>query len=211
MHVCVFRVPTEPWRTPSGSAVTVRRGWGTAGTPGPGAWPQPQGEPGQLRKSQPPPHSTPPHTQVSSHTHTHRQKVTLSLNWFQVSAGHCHVEFVFHKTLPCFLTLLLFDSWLICVKHSNQISVFLSLNFAMWFLFVCLSGLEKERKVSMRLHRGAPVNISSSDLTGRQDTSRMSSQVTNTENLKILKQECPNSSQRGPQNFQPRIFLILLY
>lgn len=26
----------------------------------------------------------------------------------------------------------------------------------------------------MRLHRGAPVNISSSDLTGRQDTSRMS-------------------------------------
>uniref|UniRef100_A0AAQ4S2Q0 non-specific serine/threonine protein kinase n=1 Tax=Gasterosteus aculeatus aculeatus TaxID=481459 RepID=A0AAQ4S2Q0_GASAC len=40
------------------------------------------------------------------------------------------------------------------------------------------SGLEKERKVSMRLHRGAPVNISSSDLTGRQDASRMSSQVT---------------------------------
>uniref|UniRef100_A0A3Q3VZT1 non-specific serine/threonine protein kinase n=1 Tax=Mola mola TaxID=94237 RepID=A0A3Q3VZT1_MOLML len=36
------------------------------------------------------------------------------------------------------------------------------------------TGLEKERKVSMRLHRGAPVNISSSDLTGRQDTSRMS-------------------------------------
>lgn len=33
----------------------------------------------------------------------------------------------------------------------------------------------------MRLHRGAPVNISSSDLTGRQDTSRMStSQVTHT-------------------------------
>lgn len=28
--------------------------------------------------------------------------------------------------------------------------------------------------MSMRLHRGAPVNISSSDLTGRQDTSRMS-------------------------------------
>lgn len=37
-----------------------------------------------------------------------------------------------------------------------------------------LSGMERERKVSMRLHRGAPVNISSSDLTGRQDTSRMS-------------------------------------
>uniref|UniRef100_A0A672G1B2 non-specific serine/threonine protein kinase n=1 Tax=Salarias fasciatus TaxID=181472 RepID=A0A672G1B2_SALFA len=29
-------------------------------------------------------------------------------------------------------------------------------------------GPQKERKVSMRLHRGAPVNISSSDLTGRQ-------------------------------------------
>uniref|UniRef100_A0A673IDC8 non-specific serine/threonine protein kinase n=1 Tax=Sinocyclocheilus rhinocerous TaxID=307959 RepID=A0A673IDC8_9TELE len=41
-------------------------------------------------------------------------------------------------------------------------------------------GMERERKVSMRLHRGAPVNISSSDLTGRQDTSRMStSQVPN--------------------------------
>uniref|UniRef100_A0A669DMT4 non-specific serine/threonine protein kinase n=1 Tax=Oreochromis niloticus TaxID=8128 RepID=A0A669DMT4_ORENI len=46
--------------------------------------------------------------------------------------------------------------------------------------FLCLSGMEKERKVSMRLHRGAPVNISSSDLTGRQETSRMSSQVTRT-------------------------------
>uniref|UniRef100_A0A672PWD1 non-specific serine/threonine protein kinase n=1 Tax=Sinocyclocheilus grahami TaxID=75366 RepID=A0A672PWD1_SINGR len=40
--------------------------------------------------------------------------------------------------------------------------------------FVFLPGMERERKVSMRLHRGAPVNISSSDLTGRQDTSRMS-------------------------------------
>lgn len=37
-----------------------------------------------------------------------------------------------------------------------------------------VSGVERERKVSMRLHRGAPVNMSSSDLTGRQDTSRMS-------------------------------------
>ncbi|KAG7258940.1 hypothetical protein CRUP_000054 [Coryphaenoides rupestris] len=36
------------------------------------------------------------------------------------------------------------------------------------------TGMERERKVSMRLHRGAPVNISSSDLTGRQDASRMS-------------------------------------
>lgn len=39
---------------------------------------------------------------------------------------------------------------------------------------IFFSGMERERKVSMRLHRGAPVNISSSDLTGRQDTSRMS-------------------------------------
>uniref|UniRef100_A0A3B4FSC7 non-specific serine/threonine protein kinase n=1 Tax=Pundamilia nyererei TaxID=303518 RepID=A0A3B4FSC7_9CICH len=37
-----------------------------------------------------------------------------------------------------------------------------------------VSGMERERKVSMRLHRGAPINVSSSDLTGRQDTSRMS-------------------------------------
>ncbi|KAG2460622.1 KC1D kinase, partial [Polypterus senegalus] len=36
-----------------------------------------------------------------------------------------------------------------------------------------VSGMERERKVSMRLHRGAPVNISSSDLTGRQDTSHL--------------------------------------
>lgn len=41
-------------------------------------------------------------------------------------------------------------------------------------VWLFIQGLEKERKVSMRLHRGAPVNISSSDLTGRQDTSRMS-------------------------------------
>lgn len=57
-----------------------------------------------------------------------------------------------------------------------------SIDFIIWLLLPFhLSGLEKERKVSMRLHRGAPVNISSSDLTGRQDTSRMStSQVTHT-------------------------------
>ncbi|XP_048100968.1 casein kinase I isoform X4 [Alosa alosa] len=41
------------------------------------------------------------------------------------------------------------------------------------------TGMERERKVSMRLHRGAPVNISSSDLTGRQDTSRMSTSQKN--------------------------------
>uniref|UniRef100_H3B1Z2 non-specific serine/threonine protein kinase n=1 Tax=Latimeria chalumnae TaxID=7897 RepID=H3B1Z2_LATCH len=37
-----------------------------------------------------------------------------------------------------------------------------------------VSGMERERKVSMRLHRAAQVNISSSDLTGRQEASRMS-------------------------------------
>lgn len=32
---------------------------------------------------------------------------------------------------------------------------------------------ERERKVAMRLHRGAPANVSSSDLTGRLDQSRI--------------------------------------
>lgn len=35
-----------------------------------------------------------------------------------------------------------------------------------------ISRAERERKVSMRLHRGAPANISSSDLTARHDQSR---------------------------------------
>ncbi|CAB1350214.1 unnamed protein product [Coregonus sp. 'balchen'] len=39
------------------------------------------------------------------------------------------------------------------------------------------TGMERERKVSMRLHRGAPVNISSSDLTGRQDSRMSTSQA----------------------------------
>ncbi|KAJ6658937.1 hypothetical protein lerEdw1_019574 [Lerista edwardsae] len=43
-----------------------------------------------------------------------------------------------------------------------------------------ISRVDRERKVSMRLHRGAPANISSSDLTGRQEVSRISaSQVFN--------------------------------
>ncbi|XP_061701055.1 casein kinase I [Syngnathoides biaculeatus] len=37
-----------------------------------------------------------------------------------------------------------------------------------------ISRAERERKVSMRLHRGAPANVSSSDLTGRHDQSRIS-------------------------------------
>uniref|UniRef100_A0A7N9AZT9 non-specific serine/threonine protein kinase n=1 Tax=Mastacembelus armatus TaxID=205130 RepID=A0A7N9AZT9_9TELE len=37
-----------------------------------------------------------------------------------------------------------------------------------------ISRAERERKVSMRLHRGAPANISSSDLTARHDQSRIS-------------------------------------
>ncbi|KAG8138147.1 hypothetical protein E2320_004053, partial [Naja naja] len=37
-----------------------------------------------------------------------------------------------------------------------------------------ISRVDRERKVSMRLHRGAPANISSSDLTGRQEVSRIS-------------------------------------
>ncbi|KAK1878364.1 Casein kinase I isoform epsilon [Dissostichus eleginoides] len=37
-----------------------------------------------------------------------------------------------------------------------------------------ISRAERERKVSMRLHRGAPANVSSSDLTARHDASRIS-------------------------------------
>jgi casein kinase 1 epsilon len=37
-----------------------------------------------------------------------------------------------------------------------------------------ISRADRERKVSMRLHRGAPANVSSSDLTGRQEVSRIS-------------------------------------
>uniref|UniRef100_A0A8C4YWI1 non-specific serine/threonine protein kinase n=1 Tax=Gadus morhua TaxID=8049 RepID=A0A8C4YWI1_GADMO len=37
-----------------------------------------------------------------------------------------------------------------------------------------ISRAERERKVSMRLHRGAPANLSSSDLTARHDPSRIS-------------------------------------
>ncbi|GAB1299586.1 Casein kinase I isoform epsilon [Apodemus speciosus] len=36
-----------------------------------------------------------------------------------------------------------------------------------------ISRADRERKVSMRLHRGAPANVSSSDLTGRQEVSRI--------------------------------------
>ncbi|XP_048473486.1 casein kinase I [Rhincodon typus] len=41
-----------------------------------------------------------------------------------------------------------------------------------------ISRAERERKVSMRLHRGAPANVSSSDLTARQDASRISASQT---------------------------------
>lgn len=37
-----------------------------------------------------------------------------------------------------------------------------------------ISRVDRERKVSMRLHRGAPANVSSSDLAGRQEVSRIS-------------------------------------
>ncbi|KAG7239764.1 hypothetical protein INR49_028351 [Caranx melampygus] len=52
-----------------------------------------------------------------------------------------------------------------------------------------VSGMERERKVSMRLHRGAPVNVSSSDLTGRQDTSRMSTSQSFQLHLRVLIRE----------------------
>ncbi|XP_057596852.1 casein kinase I isoform X2 [Hippopotamus amphibius kiboko] len=41
-----------------------------------------------------------------------------------------------------------------------------------------VSRVDRERKVSLRLHRGAPANVSSSDLTGRQEVSRISASQT---------------------------------
>lgn len=41
-----------------------------------------------------------------------------------------------------------------------------------------ISRADRERKVSMRLHRGAPANVSSSDLTGRQEVSRLAASQT---------------------------------
>lgn len=53
-----------------------------------------------------------------------------------------------------------------------------------------ISRVDRERKVSMRLHRGAPANVSSSDLTGRQEVSRIpASQVS-----------CPPASPSEPHN-----------
>lgn len=53
-----------------------------------------------------------------------------------------------------------------------------------------ISRVDRERKVSMRLHRGAPANVSSSDLTGRQEVSRISaSQVS-----------CPHASPSVPHS-----------
>lgn len=71
--VC-FRGPTEPWRMRKGSVGSGRKDWGLVGIQGPGEWPLPQEEPGQLRMLQPPPHSIPTHTQVSSHA-------SSSLKW----------------------------------------------------------------------------------------------------------------------------------
>lgn len=68
VYVC-FRVPTGPWRMQKGSVGNGKKGWGPVGTPGPGAWPRPLEELGQLRTLQPPPHSTPTHTQVSIYRH----------------------------------------------------------------------------------------------------------------------------------------------
>lgn len=89
---------------------------------------------------------------------------------------HCHIFFLlftdmFHfcpfVQVPKVLFLYISFSLITSIEIICDIDVPLSLS-------LCVSGMERERKVSMRLHRGAPVNISSSDLTGRQDTSRMS-------------------------------------
>lgn len=89
----LVRVPTGPWRMQRESVGSGRRGWDTAGTQGPGAWPQPQEEPGQLRTWQPPHHSTPLHTQVSTHTLTHTR--TNERCWNQPIGG----SYIFLKVL----------------------------------------------------------------------------------------------------------------
>lgn len=49
-----------------------------------------------------------------------------------------------------------------------------------------ISRAERERKVSMRLHRGAPANVSSSDLTARHDQSRISTSQVKSQNSRLL-------------------------
>ncbi|KAF4084965.1 hypothetical protein AMELA_G00112000 [Ameiurus melas] len=63
-----------------------------------------------------------------------------------------------------------------------------------------VSGIDRERKVSMRLHRGAPVNVSSSDLTGRQDTSRMSTSQFKADSEKVDDQAEASLQTRLEQN-----------
>lgn len=75
---------------------------------------------------------------------------------------------------------------LITQRYYADIAVFIFPEYLhqMWFsiLYIILgntspraiSRAERERKVSMRLHRGAPANVSSSDLTARHDQSRIS-------------------------------------
>lgn len=68
-----------------------------------------------------------------------------------------------------------------------------------------ISRVDRERKVSMRLHRGAPANVSSSDLTGRQEVSRISaSQVSPCRDVCGLGLHVPEGL-RAPQWFLPDV------
>lgn len=70
-----------------------------------------------------------------------------------------------------------------------------------------ISRAERERKVSMRLHRGAPANVSSSDLTARHDQSRIStSQVKRVKTL-----DCCSVTFSGKPQYKQcasRIFVL---
>lgn len=80
------------------------------------------------------------------------------------------------------IRLLSFNNIVARCLHCNIF--FLGYLHQMLFLALCIilgntspraiSRAERERKVSMRLHRGAPANVSSSDLTARHDQSRIS-------------------------------------
>lgn len=64
-----------------------------------------------------------------------------------------------------------------------------------------ISRAERERKVSMRLHRGAPANVSSSDLTARHDQSRISTSQVKMEadepTLSVIKLRTNNVTQKA--------------
>lgn len=63
-----------------------------------------------------------------------------------------------------------------------------------------ISRAERERKVSMRLHRGAPANVSSSDLTARHDQSRISTSQVRTYSKHIGRFRCSKFTVRARES-----------